>query len=560
MRYKKVFFTIFLFLFTLSLSSCIFKINLNDLSNGFSTNEKKLMNQYFDFILPYCEGHSYKLHDQYEDEFQLEYVVNNINEEDYSNYLKQFDVYKKLGERFDEKTSTEYKTYYHESTKTYMDTCYYTGETLFKPSLTVYMYHRGYVDYYDKYYTNINHSISSVDDTIDMKNATYSTLDDINGYDYMCPSKGHVKILVIPVDFDDKPSTKINFTINNITSALTGLGTTTSLHDYYYESSYGQLNLSFEVVDKWYRAKKNSSYYNDSKTISELVNDALAYYNRKYDYSSFDSNSDGAIDGIILVHTLNSDTNLDLSWPATRNNVQYDASGNRDTYDNVFAYRFFHVNFDQILVNRSLNTYTLIHEFGHMMGLDDYYDTNYTERTFLSPLNGIDVMDSEFSDQNAFSKLLLGWISEGKVINKSKTIELNSFERTGDFAIISNNYDPSYGPFQEFYIIVYNSGLGLNSKAKYFNQKGIIIYHVDGCLYTYDSGITMMNYNNDQAGRYAERFNLIEFANKDYNPFILKDNGEATLDLVDNNNLNLSFTIGMEKVSVNSVNLTITFN
>lgn len=558
MCYKKIILSILSFLFLLSLSSCFLGISLDNL-NDFSKNEKKRMEEYYGIVLPYCTGYSYKINDTYSEDFQFEYKVSNIKEKDYQDYVNQFKEYKLIGERIDEKTSMEYKTFFDTNTNTYIDLCYYTGELFYKPYLDVYMYQRGYVNYYDTYYTNEDNPISLLGDTINMNNSKYPNLSYINGYDYFCPSKGDVKILVLPIDFNDKPYNRNTISIDEIKTVLYGTNNI-SVRNYYLESSYEKLNLSFEVVNSWYRAKKNSSYYDSSLTISELVNDALAYYDNQYDYSKFDSNSDGAIDGIILVHTLDSSSKLDIAWPATRNNVK-EYGNQKDTYDNVFAYRFYHINYDQIITrSHTIDSYTLIHEFGHMMGLDDYYDTNYTDRTFLPPLNGMDVMDGEFTDQNVYSKLLLGWINEGKVINKSKTIELNSFEHTGDFAIISNNFDLNYGPFQEFYIIVYNSGLGLNNSSTSLNQSGIIIYHVDGCLYTYNSGTVMMNYNNDQAGEYSERFNLIEFAKKDYNPYVLTSDGQTTLNLVDNNKLDLSFTLEMQTINSTKIYLSITIN
>ncbi len=558
MKYKKILFFFLLAISMLGLSSCLFGIDLNE-SSGFSASEKKKMQKNFDLILPYCEGYSYKLTDTYDDDFQLEYAIEGIKEEDYLKYLESFNYYTFLGERYDEKYEMEFKTFFHERTKTYIDTCYYKGSMLYKPQLFVYEYHRGYVNYYDSYYTNKGNPISALGDTINMADATYSTLADINGYNYFCPSTGDVKILVVPVDFSDKTKDSISFSISKIKQSLTDENLSRkSLKNYYAKSSFNKLNLSFEVATSWYRAKNKSTYYNDSETISELVNDILAYYDDKYNYTQFDSNKDGAIDGIILVHTLDSSTDIDISWPATRNNVQMNENSERDKYDGVFAYRFFHINYDQIYVNAKIDTYTLIHEFGHLMGLDDYYDTNYTQRTFLPPLNGLDVMDETYCEHNPFSKLLLGWISEGKVINHSKTIELNDYIETGDFAIISNNFDPSYGPFQEFYIIAYHVAESLTGKGRY----GIVIYHVDGCLYTYPSGTTIMNYNNDQSGEYSEQFNLIEFANKDYNPYVIIGDGNATLNLVDNNKQNLSFSLTSKTKGQNKskVDLTITIN
>ena len=92
---------------------------------------------------------------------------------------------------------------------------------------------------------------------------------------------------------------------------------------------------------------------------------------------------------------------------------------------------------------------------------------------------------------------------------------------------------------------------------KCLNKEGIIIYHVDGSLYTYPSGVTYCNYNNDQAGLHAERFNLIEFAKKDYEPYVidLSNSTMANLDLVDNNGLSLKFSIEVKSKENGVLNL-----
>ena len=56
--------------------------------------------------------------------------------------------------------------------------------------------------------------------------------------------------------------------------------------------------------------------------------------------------------------------------------------------------------------NKGLDSHVLIHETGHMLGLNDYYNT-YGDSTY-SPLGGLDMMDGDFGDNNPYSKILLG--------------------------------------------------------------------------------------------------------------------------------------------------------
>ena len=561
MRFKKIILSIILlFVLSFSLSSCILSEALNNFYFGeFTAKEKNKMNSYFGFTMPFCKGYSYQFNDKYAEDHYVLYYISNIHKQYYLNYLEEYNDAEFLGERYDD--DYIFKTYYYEDYYTFIDVIYEDAGSLSSSGLWVYMYHRGFVDSYSKYYSNKDHPIDAIPDEIKMSEQVYSNSENINGYANLCPSKGNVKILVVPVDFKDKPASKVS--ISTITNALTKIESPyPSLNEYYYQSSYKKLNLSFEVVNSWYRAKWRSSQYNSSESISELVNDILWDYDSIYDYNDFDSNKDGVIDGIILVNTLKSSTALDFAWPTTRNNVDYDSSDNPYKFDNVYANRFIHINYDQIMKDNVVDTYALIHEFGHLMGLDDYYDTSYTGRTFLSPLGGNDVMDSSYSDQNAFSKLFLGWIDDAKIINKSKDITLSSFEDTGDIAIISNNFDLTYGPFQEYYIIAYNTGNGLNMYSSCLNKKGIVIYHVDASLYTYQNGMMYCCYNNDQAGITSDLHNLIEAAKKDYNPYViyLGEEHSTSFSVKDNNGLPLNISITVQGADLDSITLHIEKN
>jgi M6 family metalloprotease-like protein len=115
------------------------------------------------------------------------------------------------------------------------------------------------------------------------------------------------------------------------------------------------------------------------------------------------------------------------------------------SYDNIFG----------------MNTYTFIHEFGHVLGLSDYYD--YTGLN--TPLLGLDMMCATVSDHNAYSKINLGWITASRLVvtDSSVTLTLEDFSKNGDTIIIANNWDDKLGAYQEYYILVYQTTDGLNS-------------------------------------------------------------------------------------------------
>ena len=105
-----------------------------------------------------------------------------------------------------------------------------------------------------------------------------------------------------------------------------------------------------------------------------------------------------------------------------------------------------------------LNASTYIHETGHLLGLDDYYD--YYENTGSDEgLGNADMMDSTVGDHNAYSKLILGWVTP-TVITSTQTVSINPFESSGEFLMILLDYDGTY--FSEYLIIDLYSATGLN--------------------------------------------------------------------------------------------------
>ncbi len=143
-----------------------------------------------------------------------------------------------------------------------------------------------------------------------------------------------------------------------------------------------------------------------------------------------------------------------------------------------------------------VDAHTFIHETGHMLGLDDYYD--YDNKS--NPSGCLDMMDFNIGDHNAFSKYLLGWI-EPKVFNfKENVFTLKPFESSGDFILIPSSKDKNISTMDEYLLIEFYTPTGLNafdatynylnSYPKMFTKAGVKIYHIDArigkVIYDYD--------------------------------------------------------------------------
>lgn len=320
------------------------------------------------------------------------------------------------------------------------------------------------------------------------------------------PSIGNPKVLVIPIEFSNcKAPTDM---VSNLEKAFFGTSSDTgweSLKSYYYKSSYGKLEISGTVLAP-YNTGKTTSYYDNlySQYLKDLekyelgktdeypdcveysiIKEVLEYYDNQINYNDYDYNNDGCIDSIYLVYTYEYSEDSDSFWWAYTNEYLTD---DYEYYDDVEAdfymfmsYEFFFDKLNNETV--TLNAETVIHETGHLLGLDDYYDYDST----VGPDGGIgggDMMDYNVGDHNAYSKLLLGWINPYVVSGTTSTITLNSFGSTGDAVIVFKQYEGSF--FGEYYIIDFYTPDGLNEQCAgdrgLFATSGIRIYHIDSTL------------------------------------------------------------------------------
>ncbi len=299
------------------------------------------------------------------------------------------------------------------------------------------------------------------------------------------PSIGSPKVLVIPVEFTDA-SAPTNM-VETIRTAFFGTSAETgweSLTSYYQKTSFGKLNISGDVLPV-YSTGKSSSYYDGIENGDyEIIKDALTYYDSTVDYSKYDSDDDGYIDAIYLVYSCEINRNDDNSmwWAYTYEYLTDDV----EYYDNVEADFYLLAGYDFLFEtfasgkNVKYNLETFIHETGHLLGLDDYYDTDSSKGPD-GGLGGGDMMDYNVGDHNAFSKAILGWIQPLIMGDDSATITLKSFGSSGDALIIPKHWNGTY--FDEYYIVDFYTPDGLNQAeaghSGLFSTSGIRIYHID---------------------------------------------------------------------------------
>ncbi|HRY78458.1 MAG TPA: M6 family metalloprotease domain-containing protein [Candidatus Izemoplasmatales bacterium] len=319
------------------------------------------------------------------------------------------------------------------------------------------------------------------------------------------PSKGNVKGLVLAIDFSDYPSNGDLVSLADLQTVFNGTSESIpyeSVKSYFAISSMNALNLSFDIYG-FYRADYSSAHYaadyEEGNPASDLVVEVLDYYNSIIDYTQYDANDDGYLDALYIIYTapVSFDYGSDLWWAYMDVCVYYDQFDGMEPYYYVFSGTDF---FDD--GSGDLDARTIIHETGHLLGLEDYYDYDDSDQNNSGGLGGFDMMDNTLGDMNPFSKLLLGWITP-TVVTGNGTFRLPKYVEAGEVLLVIPEWRGTI--FDEYLLICNYSPEGLYEADKWdlFWTEGVIIYHVDARIgngFDENSAYwTIFNYNNTDA-------------------------------------------------------------
>ncbi len=297
-------------------------------------------------------------------------------------------------------------------------------------------------------------------------------------------SLGSKKFLVLLIEFSDLP-----FTVNNPQQAFSNLlnqegyskdGATGSSRDYYYENSSGAFDPSFDVygpikVSGGYAEYGSNDYYGFEPT-DYLLAEACRLADNDIDFSEYDLDSDGLVDNVFFFYAGHNEAEgagEDRIWPHAwaiyRDNV---------FLDGVQVFQFACTSEYNGYAGTSMaNIGTFTHEFAHVIGLPDFYDTNYEEDGYGNGLSNLSLMSGGSYNNNnctppylnGIERNMLGWMDEFEVLSASGDITLEPI--WNNIAYITYTDNPG-----EFYMYESRPAVGWD---KYIGGQGLAIYHVD---------------------------------------------------------------------------------
>lgn len=297
-------------------------------------------------------------------------------------------------------------------------------------------------------------------------------------------ASGRKPFLVILVAFEDLP-----FTVPNANQAFANLlnqtgysanGATGSVHDYFFDNSSGAFDPQFEVYGP-VTVSKGYAYYGEPSSsasdshVAEAFNEACRRLDPVVDFSRYDTDGDGLVDNIFFYYAGHNEAEGggdNTIWPHATSLSTYDCR-----CDGVRVYRYAcSSEYRGSTGSTMCGIGTFCHEFGHVLGLPDFYDTDYEDHGSAATLGSYSLMCSgNYNNSgrtppylNIMERYILGW-SDGPVEWKTagpKTV-----------APIQDNvayYTPTTTE-REWFIYETRTGTGWDN----YVGKGLLIYHAD---------------------------------------------------------------------------------
>jgi len=297
------------------------------------------------------------------------------------------------------------------------------------------------------------------------------------------PTTGSRNLVCILIGFKDKAFAKTQADFDNLFNQISTKYTTDgaygSVKDYYLENSWNQFTITTTVAGP-YTAANNMAYYgaNDSYgndvNPSALVTEAVTLANPDVNYANFDNDADGNVDGVYIIYA-----------------GYGEEAGGGDTTIWAHASSISSVTLD----GKKISKYScsaelrsssgtgiarigvICHEFGHVLGAPDYYDTNYATGGQYTGTGQWDMMangswnlgGARPAHHNGYTKWhYYGWMTP-TLINSYQVVTMANIE-TNQVAYYYETSTPG-----EFFFLENRQQTGFDTSIP---GHGMIIYHV----------------------------------------------------------------------------------
>lgn len=319
-------------------------------------------------------------------------------------------------------------------------------------------------------------------------------------------NSGQRRGLVILVNYKDKSmdSTHTREVFEDMFNkeGYTGNGNAMSVHDYFKEQSYGQFDLTFDVMGP-VTVSHNMSYYgaNDmsgnDKRPGEMVAEACRLVNDSVNFADYDWDGDGEAELVFVVYAGYGEASDPYSgrldntiWP---HQWYLSSQGIYLELDNVWIDNYAcSSELDGSSGTRMDGIGTACHEFSHCFGLPDLYDT-YGSNFGMSYWSILDYGCYAGNGYGpvgytAYERWASGWLEPVELVNDTTITGMKAIAESPEAYVIYNEADKD-----ECYIL--ENRQAVNSDANVPGH-GMLVIHLD-----YDENVWWNNSVNASASR-----------------------------------------------------------
>lgn len=404
------------------------------------------------------------------------------------------------------------------------------------------------------------------------------------------PLQGSPKSLVLLVGFKDLPFAQKNEDFNALLneSGYAYNNATGSCRDYFIAASDSIFQPQFDVYGP-FTLSENMEYYgkeegdsHDRNPYQMIIEACQLAADSGVDFDEYDTDNDGVLDNVFVYyagHNQAEGASSNTIWPHQSNvswkDVRVDGkllaayactseySGNGGT--------------------RRASIGTFCHEFGHVLGLPDLYDTDYKYYT----VSNWSIMCSGNYNNNgrtpptysAYERFYLGWLKPQQLLEKGQYF-LQPLQTYNSAYLIADGIHNLLGSSpspKEFFLLEYRTKTGWDA---YLPGQGMLVWHIDYSAAAWAentpnngpnflrihmeeaNGITWKERNNSESGKASDPYpgtqNVRTFIPKLHDGTILS--GQNIFDIADDGNM-ISFiyqSIGNVKMSVDKSELNLT--
>lgn len=293
----------------------------------------------------------------------------------------------------------------------------------------------------------------------------------------------HIPVLLVSFsdrDFSiDSPHETFERQLNE--NGYSSFGATGSVQDFYIDNSQGVFTPIFDVYGP-VEVSRTVAYYGRNDDAALAIYEAAQKLDDTVDFSQYDTDGDGNVDMLLLYYAGYNEAEgaQNTIWPHSWD-MSYSSNSSvaRNRFDGVHIGNYFCTS---ELTGTSGTTIdgvgTTCHEFGHSLGLPDFYDTDYSDHNGeAGALYNFSTMDSgPYNNDgrtppyfNAEERRMLGW-----------EVDFEKLPIPGEATLTGiqdgrHVYYADTSTEGEYFVYECRNGKGWDA----YIQPGLLVYHVD---------------------------------------------------------------------------------